>query len=92
LRQLSSLTGIDGSFVRNLALTSLRLGICHLHSDKPDVDRGAAAIADAARLASHNRSARLVDRLHWGWRELEPWQDVPAVRDVREQMVLYGVA
>jgi transcriptional regulator with XRE-family HTH domain len=87
-----SLTGIDGSFVRNLALTSLRLGICHLHSDKPDVERGAAAIADAARLASHNRSARLVDRLHWGWRELEPWQDAPAVRDVREQMVLYGVA
>jgi tetratricopeptide (TPR) repeat protein len=87
-----SLAGIDGSFVRNLALTSLRLGICHLHRDKPDVDSGAAAIADAARLASHNRSARLVERLQWGWRELEPWQDAPAVKAVRDQMVFYGVA
>ena len=87
-----SLAGIDGSFVRNLALTSLRLGICHLHSDKPDVESGAAAIADAARLASHNRSARLVERLQWGWRELEPWQNAPAVKDVRDQMVFYGVA
>jgi tetratricopeptide (TPR) repeat protein len=53
-----SLAGIDGSFVRNLALTSLRLGICHLHRDKPDVDSGAAAIADAARNLS--RSVRPV--------------------------------
>ncbi len=87
-----SLAGIDGSFVRNLALTSLRLGSCHLHRDRPDVDSGAAAIADAARLAAHNRSARLVERLQWGWRELEPWQDAPAVKAVRDQMVFYGVA
>jgi tetratricopeptide (TPR) repeat protein len=87
-----SLAGIDGSFVRNLALTSLRLGICHLHCDKPDIDQGTAAIADAARLASHNRSARLVEQLQWGWRELEPWQDTPAVKAVRDQMLFYGVA
>jgi hypothetical protein len=86
-----SLAGIDGSFVRNLALTSLRLGICHLHRDKPDIDSAAAAIANAARLASHNRSVRLVERLQWGWRELEPWQDSPAVEAVRDQMVFYGV-
>jgi transcriptional regulator with XRE-family HTH domain len=87
-----SLAGIDGSFVRNLALTSLHLGVGYLHRGQPDIDRGATAIADAARLASHNRSVRLVERLQWGWRELEPWRDTPAVKDVRDQMRFYGVA
>jgi tetratricopeptide (TPR) repeat protein len=86
-----SLTGIDGSFVRNLALTSLQLGMCHLHREKPDVERGAAAIADAVRLAAHNRSSRLVERLQSGWRELAPWQAEPAVKAVGDQMALYGV-
>jgi hypothetical protein len=44
------------------------------------------------RLASHNRSARLLERPQWGWRELEPWQNAAAVKDVRDQMVVYGVA
>ena len=87
-----SLVGIDGSFVRNLALTSLHLGICHLHREVPDVDRGAAAIADAVRLAAHNRSVRLVERLQAGWFELEPWHDTPAVKAVRDQMLAYGIA
>jgi hypothetical protein len=87
-----ALADIDGSFVRNLAMTSLRLGVCRLRSAKPDVAGGAAAIADAARLAAHNRSARLVGQLRAGWRELEPWQDAPEVKDVREQLALYGVA
>ncbi len=87
-----ALVDIDGSFVRNLAMTSLRLGVCRLRSDKPDVAGGAAAIADAARLAAHNRSARLVGQLRAGWRELEPWQDALEVKDVRDQLALYGVA
>jgi len=87
-----SLAAIDGSFVRNLALTSLRLGICHLRREEPDIDRGAAAIADAARLASHNRSVRLVERIQWGWRELEPWHHTPAAKNLRDQMLVYGIA
>ena len=87
-----SLVGIDSSFVRNLALTSLQLGICHLHREQPDVASGAAAVADAVRLATQNRSARLVDQLQVGWRELEPWHDDPDVKAVREQMVFYGLA
>jgi tetratricopeptide (TPR) repeat protein len=87
-----SLAGIDGSFVRNLALTSLRLGVCYLHREEPDVDRGASAIGEAVRLAAHNRSVRLVERLQWGWRELEPWHDTPAAGNVRDQMLHYGIA
>jgi hypothetical protein len=87
-----ALVDIDKSFVRNLAMTSLRLGVCRLRSERPDISGGAAAIADAARLASHNRSARLVGQLRAGWRELAPWQDVPEVKEVRDQLALYGVA
>ena len=87
-----SLAGIDGSFVRNLAMTSLHLGLCHLQREQPDVERGAAAIGDAVLLAAHNRSARLVERLQSGWRKLEPWHDAPVVKAVRDQMLFYGVA
>src|SRR2546430_13980558 len=69
-----ALEAIDPSFVRNLAITSVRLAICRLRGTRPDVTGGAAAIADAARLPSHNRSARFVDQLRAGWRELEPWR------------------
>jgi len=81
--------GIDASFVRNLALATLRLGIARLRSAKPDVAGGAQAIADTARLAAHNRSARLVQRLHNGVRELESWRDEPEVKAVHEQLASY---
>jgi tetratricopeptide (TPR) repeat protein/transcriptional regulator with XRE-family HTH domain len=87
-----ALDGIDGSFVRNLAMASLRLGVCRLRADKPDVTGGAAAIADAARLAAHNRSARLMGQLRQSWHELEPWQGVAEVQAVREQLAAYGLA
>ncbi len=82
---------IDGSFVRNLAMASLRLGVCRLRAERPDVGGGAQAIADAARLAAHNRSARLVGQLREAGRELEPWRDAPEVQDVREQLAAYGL-
>ena len=66
--------------------------MCHLRRERPDVERGAAALADAVRLSAHNRSARLVERLKSGWRELQPWPDEPAVRAVHDQMALHGVA
>ncbi|OLB75209.1 MAG: hypothetical protein AUI14_21435 [Actinobacteria bacterium 13_2_20CM_2_71_6] len=87
-----ALATIDGSFVRNLAMASLRLGLCHLRGDKPDVASGAAAVAAAARLAGHNHSARLVGELQRGWRELAPWQDAPEVKDLRDQFAAYGAA
>ncbi|WP_433064864.1 helix-turn-helix transcriptional regulator [Dactylosporangium sp. CS-033363] len=86
-----ALETIEGSFVRNLALASLRLGICHLRDVRPDVDRGVAAIVNAARLSAHNRSARLNQRLHRAWGELAQWADAPEVRNAREQISAYGV-
>jgi hypothetical protein len=83
---------IDPSFVRNLAMVSLRLGICRLQAPKPDVPAAAQAIGQAVQLASHNRSVRLVERLGRGWQQLAPWHDLTEVADVRERMVAYGLA
>ncbi|GGL88536.1 hypothetical protein GCM10012279_02760 [Micromonospora yangpuensis] len=86
-----ALAGIDDAFVRNLAMTSLRVGICHLRSAKPDVTRGAAVIADAARFSAHHRSARLHQRLRRAWNDIEQWHDLPEVRTLQDQMRAYGV-
>jgi tetratricopeptide (TPR) repeat protein len=86
-----ALTAIDGSFVRNLAMTTVQLGLCRLRAAKPDVAGGTTAIAEAARLASHNRSPRLVGQLQQGWRELEPWHDTPEVKAVQDQLAVYAM-
>ncbi len=87
-----AMSEIDRSFVRNLALNSLRLGMCRLRAKAPDVDRAVSAFQDAAQLAGRNRSIRLVHRLQRGWRELEPWQNVKSVKGTRDQLAAYSVA
>lgn len=87
-----ALENIDPAFVRNLALTSLRLGVCRMRAAKPDIAQAAQAIGVAVRLAGHNRSARLIDRLRRGTKELAQWPHIPEVRDVSEQMITYGLA
>jgi hypothetical protein len=77
-----ALSSIDDAFVRNLALTLIRLGVCHLRAQSPDVERGAQRIKEAAALAAHNRSPRLIERLHRGAAQLEPWHSKPEVREV----------
>lgn len=77
---------IESSFVRNLAIASLVLGQCRLSTKQPDLDEAASAVGDAARLAAHNRSARLAHRLQRSWQALEPWQDSRAVRTIRSQV------
>lgn len=87
-----ALTAIDQSFVRNRALASLRLGMCRLRFARPEVAGAAQAISDAARLASHNRSARLAQRLQHSWKQLKPWRGLPEVGNLREQLLASGVA
>ena len=87
-----AMAGIDPAFVRNLALTSLRLGVCRMRADKPDIAQAAKAVAVAVRLAGRNHSARLVESLQRGVKELSHWPQVPEVRDVREQMITYGLS
>jgi tetratricopeptide (TPR) repeat protein len=82
---------IGPGFVRNLALASLRLGICRIRSAQADVPQAAAAIEAAVELAAHNQSARVVDRLRSGIKELEPWAHLPEVREVSDRALAYGL-
>jgi tetratricopeptide (TPR) repeat protein len=82
---------IDPSFVRNLAIATLRLGACRLRLERPDVAGAAQAIGDAAKLAAHNRSVRVMGELRRNWQMLESWQDAPEVQGVRERMLAYGL-
>jgi transcriptional regulator with XRE-family HTH domain len=87
-----ALTSIDDAFVRNQALTLIRLGVCHLRAEQRDVGRGARRIKEAAVLAAHNRSPRLTERLHRGAAQLEPWRNQPEVREVFDLLASNGRA
>jgi NAD(P)-dependent dehydrogenase (short-subunit alcohol dehydrogenase family) len=52
----------------------------------------ATAIGQAVQLAAHNRSARLVERLQRGTKELSQYPHVPEAREVMEHMISYGFA
>jgi hypothetical protein len=84
-----AVSAIDPAFVRNLAMASLRLGICRLQLDQPDIAGAAVATGTAVRLAAHNRSMRVVDELRSTSRAFEPWRKVPEVAELRGQMAVY---
>jgi tetratricopeptide (TPR) repeat protein len=86
-----ALKTINGPFVRNVALASLRLGHCYLRATRPDVGRAAEAILGAAQLSVHNRSARLAHRLRRAASDLRPWAATPEVTTVRNQLRIYGI-
>ena len=88
----AAVDGIDPSFVRNLGISSTYLGVAHLHRRKPEVAAGAAALADAIRLAGHNRSVRLAQTLQSGLQDLKRWRDEPAARATLKLAKAYHLA
>ncbi|MBT8228275.1 MAG: hypothetical protein HKP61_10405 [Dactylosporangium sp.] len=80
---------IDPSYARNLAFAIIDLGECQLSGGRPDIDAASSTIREAARLASQNRSVRLVDRLRSCWRRLEPWQHEPTALALRDELASY---
>ena len=86
-----AMNDINPAFVRNLALTSLRLGMCRMHASRPDIPEAAKAIGVTVQLAAHNQSARLVERLRRGVKELAQYRHIPEAREVLEQAVTYGL-
>ena len=72
-----ALDSIDASFVRNLAITCINLGVARLRTARPDVIQGCIALDDAVRLTAHNRSARVTQLLHDAAADLLPWQRHP---------------
>jgi hypothetical protein len=81
---------LDYSFVRKRAFATLYLA--NAYTLDGEVDGAAQAIAEAANLALHNRSARLVTAIRDARRRLRPWLDNPPVRDLDERLGAYGLA
>jgi hypothetical protein len=81
----TSLTTMDGGFVRNVAFTQLDLARAYL--GEGDVDAAAGAVGRARRLAVRNRSVRLAVALGGTRRQLEPWRDSAAVRGLDREVI-----
>jgi tetratricopeptide (TPR) repeat protein len=81
---------LDHSFVRNRAFTALRAGSAYLASG--EIDHAARLVGQAARLAAHNGSARLIQEFRATYGHLRPWANSRAVRDLDDELVAYGLA
>ena len=77
---------------RTYAQITLMLAACRLRAAKPDIAGAVQAIGEAATLTARYRSPRLVEQLRDGVAELEPWRDVPEVRQIRHELAAQGLA
>ncbi|HKR48986.1 MAG TPA: helix-turn-helix transcriptional regulator [Pseudonocardiaceae bacterium] len=73
---------LDSSFVRQLAFCNLSLGAGRLLSG--EVEEAARVIGEGALLATKNRSARLTREVKAVRGRLQPWHNVPAVKELEE--------
>ena len=85
-----SLGAFDPSFVRNVAITTLDLGIAHVRLG--DIDEAARMTAQAVLLAVRNRSARLVELVRGTRASMQRWHRLPEVRALDDQMAAYGLS
>jgi len=85
----TSLELLDGSFVRNVAFSTLALADAHVRAR--DVDRAAQMLGDAGELVARNRSARLMQRLQTSRSQLAQWGSAKAVRTLDDRLAVYGL-
>ncbi len=77
-----ALTLIGPTYTRDRAMSLLELERSLIRLG--DIDEAAGAVGDAADLAAQNRSPRLAEAIVGGRRELSPWADTAAVRQLDE--------
>ena len=83
----------DKSFVdapNRLAECALNLGNAHLQSG--EIDEAARVVGDVVGPIARTRSARLVRALHTTRAQMQPWQDVGALKDLDDHLLAYGLA
>ncbi len=78
-----ALSLFDPSFVRLRAFATLELGTAHLQVG--DVEHAATLIGDAIELSARNRSARLMEEVKDTLHGMDKWNDVQAVRALKER-------
>jgi transcriptional regulator with XRE-family HTH domain len=80
----------DSSFTHPLAYCTLRLGTARLLSG--EVEEAARVVREGALLAARIRSARLTGEVKAARDRMQPWRDTPAVRELGERLMEYGMA
>jgi tetratricopeptide (TPR) repeat protein len=85
----AALAALDPAFVRNVAMTTLDLGGAYAKFGRPD--EAAAEVTKAATLAGRNRSTRLIGEIQSARRELEPWSDTRAVKELDGVLAEAGI-
>ena len=85
-----SLVTLDPSLPRIVALTTVDLVRAYVRSG--EADEATRLLGDAAGIAAHNSSTRLVTRVRQTRAELRPWNDTSAVRELDDRLTAYGLA
>lgn len=84
-----SLELVGSSFVRNRAFSTIGLGKAHIAAG--DIDEAARVIGEGAALAIRNRSTRVIDRLSRARASMQAWQYTPAVKELDDKLIAYGL-
>ncbi|MGQ0776824.1 MAG: hypothetical protein ACT4NY_20805 [Pseudonocardiales bacterium] len=84
-----SLSNLDPSFARNLAMTTAYLGRAYVQCN--EIDEAAGLLGDAGEVAARNSSVRLIGLLKQGRADLQPWKDSTAVRALDDRLRSCGV-
>ncbi len=79
----------DSSFVGDLAFCMLNLGTARLRTG--EVEEAARVIGEGALLATKHRSARLTGEIRTARGCLQPWHNMPAVRELDERLRGWGL-
>lgn len=85
-----SLTTLDRSFTRFMAMTLIDLS--EAHAQCREIDEAARLLGDAGEIAARNSSARLAERLRQAHAELCPGKDTAAVRQLGDRLASFGIA
>jgi tetratricopeptide (TPR) repeat protein len=85
-----SLHNLDHSQTRNVAFLNVYLGRAYVQSG--EIDEAARLFGEAADIAAHNSSVRLIDHLRQGHTSLQPWQNTAAVRTLNDRLTTHGIA
>ena len=82
-----SLRLLRPSYVRNVAMTKLDLGLAL--TKLGEIDGAANAIGEAGDLAARNHSTRTIEQVQAAGKQMEPWRHTPAVRDLYDRLSSY---
>jgi hypothetical protein len=86
----ASLRLLDPAYARNVALTTVELGLAYVEFG--EVEHAAKLVGDAGVLAARNSSGRLMSQVRAARAELTQWQHTPAIRELDERLAACRIA